>query len=53
MHRKEANSREWWRVLYKHQKVEVKVHREVNNRNPRTNLRPLGLFSLSEHTVEP
>ena len=38
-------------MVNKHQKVEVKMHREVNNRNPLDLLRPLGFLSLSEHTV--
>ena len=50
---KEGRLTEWWRVVNKYQKVEVKVHREVNNRNPRINLRPLGLLSFSEHIAGP
>jgi len=42
-----------WRVVDKHQKVEVKLYREVNNRNPPDLLCPLGFLSLSEHTGEP
>lgn len=40
-------------MLNKYQKVEIKVHRKVHNRNPRIDLRPLGLWSLREHTGEP
>jgi len=39
-------------VLNKDQKVEVKVHRKVHNRNPRIDLRPLGFPPLGEHTGE-